>query len=225
MTTLLSALTVIAIITGPILAIRIQKLIERIAQKRQEKKALFMTLMSTRGRPLLPEHVQALNMIDVIFSGKGKIMSTIFSGRSKKDKAVVEAWSEYRDHLLNDYPKQPSSEADRATYQARCDVWQSKSTELLTELLGNMATSLNYHFDKVLLRKGAYTPIGYNETWFSQLVVQRGLTEVFLGTKAIPIHIVEPTPAKKTKPSDKDSSKPSKEDAQQEKTSNKPPTA
>ena len=201
---LLSFLTVIAIIAGPILAIQIQKLIERIAKERQDKDLLFKTLMSTRDNRLLPQHVQALNMIDIIFSGK-----------NKKDKAVVEAWSEYRDHL-HDYPPKPStdsgktlSEAQASTYQAQCDSWQTKSTDLLINLLAEMAESLDYHFDKVLLKRGAYTPTGYGETELAQLIIRRGLTEVFLGLKSIPIHIVEPTHAEETKPS--------KEDSQQEK--------
>lgn len=212
MTTLLSLLTIIAIIAGPILAIQIQKLIERITQKRQTKDILFKTLMSTRDNRVSLEHVRALNMIDIIFAG-----------RSKKDKAVVEAWSEYRDHL-HAYPKKPPtefgkdlSEAQATTYRAKCDSWQSKTTDFLTDLLDRMAKSLNYHFDKVLLKRGAYTPTGHGETEYEQLLIRRGLAEVFLGLKSIPIHIVE-TPQTKEK-------KPPKEDNKQEEPSNKPPTA
>ncbi len=57
-----TVIMVIAIIAGPILAIRVQKLIERFTQRRDEKRRLFMTLMATRGRPLVPEHVQELNL-------------------------------------------------------------------------------------------------------------------------------------------------------------------
>ncbi len=200
MTTVLSLLTVIAIVAGPILAVRIQKIIERISKKREDKDLLFKTLMSTRDNRLVPQHVQALNMIDIIFSGGGK-----------KDEAVIEAWSEYRDHLHN-YPPKPSadsgktlSEAQASTYQAQCDSWQTKSTDILTNLLAKMAESLDYHFDKVLLKRGAYTPTGYGETEFAQLIIRRGLTEVFLGSKSIPIHIVEPPHAEETKPSQEDS--------------------
>jgi len=77
--------TIIAIILGPILAVQIQKLIERTKQKKDEKKRLFMTLLATRARQLSPEHVQALNMIHVVFSSK-----------KQKDQAVVEAWDLYR---------------------------------------------------------------------------------------------------------------------------------
>ena len=121
MSTGYAIITIIAIVAGPILAVQAQKLIERFRQNHEEKRKLFMTLMVTRGRPLIQEHVQALNMIDVIFSEKGIILA-LFRGRRKKIRQVIEAWSEFRDHLY-DFPKQPvvkpgsdTIEADRIAY-------------------------------------------------------------------------------------------------------------
>lgn len=217
MNTALTLVTIIAIILGPILAIRIQKFIERVTQRRDEKRRIFMTLMATRDERILREHVHSLNMIDVIFSGKGK-----------KDKAVVEAWAEYRDHL-NDYPREPSgqqlSDTERTTLQHKRDGWSSKCTELLIELLDKMAESLNYHFDKVFLKKGAYTPSGYGEEWAQQYAIRRGLIELLYG-KPLPINIVAVPPTEEKKDSQKVSSdktkkevafKSTKQDAQQEK--------
>ena len=189
-------LTITAIIVGPILAVQAQKLIERITQKRQAKDLIFTTLMSTRDNRLLPEHVRALNMIDIVFSGG-----------SKKDKAVIESWSEYRDHLSN-YPKEPSpdsgkelSEAQVVTHKALCDNWQSEATEFLVNLLATMAENLNYHFDRTLLKRGAYTPSGYGQTEFDQFIIRRNLADIFSGLKSFPIHIVKPPPTKETESS------------------------
>ena len=202
---IVSALTIIAIILGPILAVQIQKLIERITQKRDEKRRVLMVLMATRDRRILPEHVQALNMIDIVFSGKGK-----------KDMLVVEAWAEYRDHL-NSYPHEPSgkklSDTEQAALQSKRDTWVSKATDLLVELIAKMAESLNYHFDKVLLKKGAYTPSGFGEDEVQRWVISRGLTEVFLGTKSIPIRIVEVPPIIATESSQKASNEKTETDA------------
>lgn len=193
--------TIIAIIAGPILAVRAQKLIERISQKHEEKRRLFMTLMATRGRPLIQEHVQALNMIDVIFSDKG-IVDYLSRARRKKNREVVEAWSELRDHLYN-FPRRlpvesdsDGSKVDKVTYDAQFNGWASKKDDLLVELLAKMAESLNYHFDKVILKRGSYTPQGYGETEAQQWIILRGLSEVFLGMKSIPIRVVEPSDTK-----------------------------
>lgn len=180
-----TVVTICAIIAGPILAVQAQKVIERIRQKSEEKRRVFMTLMATRGRPLVLDHVQALNIIDVVFSGN-----------NIKDRAVIEAWSELRDHFAN-YPPQPTewaarepTQSERASYESQTKSWASKKEDLLIQLLSKMADSLGYHFDNVLLKRGAYTPSDYGETEVSQLVIRRGLTEVFLGRRSIPVNII-----------------------------------
>ncbi len=186
--------TLIAIVLGPILAIQVQKIIESIKQRNEEKRRLFMTLMSTRGRPLVPEHVQALNMIDLIFSVKSKLMAIIFWRRTKKEKAVIEAWSELRDHLYS-YPQKPGSEVGSENskmdmYIVQMETWASKKNDLLIELLSKMAKSLGYHFDKVILKKGSYTPQKYGDFETMQTMNLAALSEIFLGRRSIPIHIV-----------------------------------
>ena len=63
-------LTILAVILGPILAVQAQKAIERWRERRNRKLWVFKTLMATRGSRLSPNHVQALNMIDLEFSVK-----------------------------------------------------------------------------------------------------------------------------------------------------------
>ncbi len=167
------ALMIIAIIIGPIMAVQIQKLLERRRQKRQAKEGIFKTLMSTRGTPVSLLHVQALNLIDLEFYGT-----------NKKDKTVVDAWKMYRDHLYN-HPNN-SQEPD---YKSKSESWGDKSRDLLTDLLFEMAQSLGYEFDKVHLKRGAYTPQVYGDTEFEQLYLRRKLVALFEGKTAIPISI------------------------------------
>lgn len=204
--------TIIAIILGPILAIQVQKFIERITQRRDEKRRLFMTLMATRGRPLLPEHVQALNMIDIIFSIKGKIISIIFWCRSKKDKAVIDAWSVLRDHLYH-FPQRPTSrevtdnsKGDTSTYNVQMQIWGSKKDDLLIELLDKMAISLGYYFDKALLKSGSYTPRHYGDLETLQITNLAGLADILVGNKPLPIYVVGASSTERTEPSQKASS-------------------
>ena len=183
-----TTLTIIAIILGPILAIQVQKIIERIKQRRDEKRKLFMSLMVTRGRPLLLEHVQALNMIDIVFSVKWY--------RSKKDKAVIDAWSVFRDHLYH-FPKEllakegtDISKEDTSTYNAQMETWISKKDDLLIEILDKMAKPLGYRFDKVLLKRGSYTPRHYDDLEACQLINLRGIAQILVGNKSLPVNIV-----------------------------------
>ena len=68
---------------GPVAAVQAQKWIERSREKGDRKLRVFQTLTMTRAaRAASIEHVQALNLIDLYFDGKGK-----------DDKAVREAWA------------------------------------------------------------------------------------------------------------------------------------
>jgi len=58
-------LMISAVLTGPILAVQVQKFIESWREAKQRKIYIFKTLMATRGTTLSPRHVEALNIIDV----------------------------------------------------------------------------------------------------------------------------------------------------------------
>lgn len=164
-------LVIAAIIIAPILAVQIQKFIESRKFLKERKMHVFRTLMSTRATPLSPLHVEALNMIDIVFH---------------KDKRIVDAWKLLLDNFAN-YPKDPKD----STYQTRLSASTEKSNELLTDLLYEMAKSLNYDFDKVHLKRGAYIPKGYADFELEQNFIRRSLVELFLGQKSIPINITE----------------------------------
>jgi len=182
---------VIAIIVGPILAIQVQKFIERITLKRQAKEAIFKTLMSTRGTRLSLNHVQALNMIDLEFYGK-----------QEKNKNVVDMWRLYLDQLST-CPR----DIEASDYNTKLDAWNAKSSDAFHDMLFVMATTLGYKFDKVLLKRGAYRPTGYGETENEQILIRRGLAHILLGSRSIPIHIVEAPPIKEKEDKPKQESK------------------
>ena len=63
-------LTLFAIFFGRIAAVQAKMWIQRETEKRNRKLEIFKTLMRTRGNPLSPEHVFALNTIILEFPGK-----------------------------------------------------------------------------------------------------------------------------------------------------------
>jgi hypothetical protein len=154
-------INVFAIIVGPILAVQISQFIERFKEKKQRKIYIFRTLMATRGTPIEPVHVEALNLIDIEFHGK-----------DKKSKAVIDAWNDYRDHLNTNGP---------------FEVWITKSQDLLIELLYKMSICLNYNFEKTAIRKLSYIPSGLAEDRRNIQNVMVGLNKVFNGEAGIPV--------------------------------------
>src|ERR1700675_3057784 len=79
-------LTVAAIVLGPFLALFAQRALDRIREKQNQRLLLYVTLMATRATFLAPEHVRALNSIDVVFD-------------RKRDGYIKEAWQKVLGHV------------------------------------------------------------------------------------------------------------------------------
>src|SRR5262245_57399344 len=135
-------LIICATFMGPILAVQAQKWIERATERRRAKLQVFYVLMATRATRLSPEHVQALNRIELDFRGKGS-----------KEKAVRDAWRLYAEKLNESFPETEASLA----------AWISTRDSLFTELMYSMSASLGFDFDRVQLMRNAYYPRGHEE--------------------------------------------------------------
>ena len=106
-----------------------QKFLEARGASSQRKKAVFETLMATRGAKLSLEHVRALNMIEVTYYGRSERL------RSKGEAEVLSAWREYLDFL--------SDVNDRWG-----EAGFARREELFLNLLEKMAAELGYQFDR-----------------------------------------------------------------------------
>lgn len=165
------AATVLATVVGPILAVQAQKAIERAQERNRRKSWVFHQLMATRVSRLSPDHVQALNMIDLAFYGRrdfGKHRAT------RTEIAVTDAWHEYLDHL--------STKTEDGT-------WAARSDELFTNLLSAMAEDVGYSFDRVQLKKGAYSPIAHGEQEQQVQAMRQLLREVLSGERAVKMEV------------------------------------
>jgi hypothetical protein len=68
-------LTLVALISGPVVAVIITLWYQARVEKRRAKERLFVTLMShRRSIPIAPEWVQALNVIDVVYADHPKVV-------------------------------------------------------------------------------------------------------------------------------------------------------
>lgn len=160
-------LIVMATLSGPVLAVQAQKWIERIRERRLQKRMLFDTLMATRAARLAPEHVRALNSIDLVYYGRRRL------GRTKREQAVLDAWREYHDHLSTPYS------------QEGFPVWVARGAELFTNLLFAMAQELGMKFDRVQLTKGAYTPVAHGQLEDDQHLIRKFLLELLSGARQL----------------------------------------
>ena len=166
-------LTILAIVLGPILALWIQRISDRRREARQRRYFVFKELMATRAAKTSPRHVDALNSIEMEFSGQ-----------HRSDKKVTDAWRLYLDHLGDT----PALEDEPAMRQ-----WSQKTDELLTDLLYEMSGALRRNFDRLTLKKGIYQPRAFGEIESEQVLLRRLLVDVMAGKRVIRTEIVTPS--------------------------------
>jgi len=58
-------------------------------------------------------------------------------------------------------------------------------------MLKKMADSLGYHFPELIIKKGAYSPQWHGDLEQHQMTILRGLSEVMLGLRSLPMKISE----------------------------------
>lgn len=165
---------IIATLLGPVLAVQAQKAVERARERNNRKAWVFHTLMGTRAARVSPDHVQALNMIDLAFYGH-RILG--IHHRTKKETAVLDAWHEYLDHLNTKYEQDDFS------------LWFTKGDELFVNLLFSLASGVGFCFDRVQLKKGAYSPVSHGELEFEQQQLRKRTIEILSGEKSLKMDI------------------------------------
>jgi len=169
-----------ATIAGPILAVRAQKIVESLTQRQGRKLQIFKTLMATRAARLSSEHVQALNMIDIEFSGFRLLR--LFRYQSAKEKRVIAAWRIYLDIL--------SENVEGASESVATD-WNSRSFEQFIEVLYVLSIALGYDFDKVHLKRGIYSPRAHGTAEAAQLTIRDSLARILSGQQSIPMAVTQ----------------------------------
>jgi hypothetical protein len=165
---LLEWLTLLAIVVGPMLALFAQRALDWMREKSNRKLRLFRELMVTRYMRLSPRHVEALNMVPLEFKDKGK------------EKAVLDAWKEYLDHLGTD------STVDT-------NAWAKTGFDLLVDLLFEMSKALGYDFEKLRIKKEAYSPKLFADVEAEWHTLRKQLVELTDGTgrRKLPIATFE----------------------------------
>lgn len=133
---LILGLTLIAIVVGPIAAVKVTRWGDGRREIRKRKHDVLTTLMRTRPARLSFEHVGALNLIQLEFH---------------ESKTVQVAYGRYMEILYQEAPKEP--DAGKRFGEERNDRF--------IELLQQIAQDLDYLFDKKDLEKLSYGPQGW----------------------------------------------------------------
>lgn len=143
---------------GPIFAVLITFWRESRNSVMTRRLWVFRTLMATRRTGISPEHVNALNLVEVDFYACEK---------------VQEQWKNYKDHLFSNAPED--------------DTWRERKEKLLASMLFEMGEALRLKIPAMDIFKGGYAPKGWAHREMRQLEAMEFIHDLSTGAKSVPI--------------------------------------
>jgi hypothetical protein len=154
--------TIIALLLGPILAVVVTRHIDESRLKQTRRMDVFRTLMRTRRMRLSPDHVGALNLVEIEFYG---------------ENAVIENWKAYWNHLRQALPVDQNQQQQFLRDQEG----------LLTKLLHAIAKTLQFNIEQLEIFEGGYVPQGWIDDDQSVRVMRALVLEILNGRRGLPI--------------------------------------
>ena len=178
--------TIVALFLGPALAVFIARWMEYRRAKYERRMDIFRTLMRTRRTRLLPDHVSALNLVEIEF---------------RKNRNVIAAWRTYSENLGTEQPRRADesvlenfSDEERRMREERYNTRLMKEREkLLATLLHAIALSLNYKVEALEIFEGGYSPQGWADVEMQQEAIRRYMVDLYLGNRALPVVVYNST--------------------------------
>jgi len=152
--------TIFAVFAGPITAVLITRKIDQMRFKKERRLDVFKTLMRTRRIALNPDHVSALNLVEVEFWGCEKVQ-----------KLYRLYWENLHKLLPTDHLKKFGDDREA----------------LLSGLLKEMGKELGMSMDQLDIFRGGYVPQGWLDVEDEQAQLRLYLIQMLNGQCAIPI--------------------------------------
>lgn len=168
----INALTILAILVGPVIAVHITRKNDERRAERARKLDIFRTLMRTRRMPVHVDHVGALNLVEIEFIDHDR---------------VIAAWKAYLNNLSEVLP--PIEE------KVKHDAALKRRDSLLTKLIYEIAQTLNIKVEQLDILEGNYIPQGWLDDDWEQRLVRRHLITVLSGRGAIVTRSDQAVPA------------------------------
>jgi hypothetical protein len=147
---------------GPIAAVLMTRYIDQLRERGARRLWIFRTLMATRRTWLSPEHIAALNQIELDFQNATGVMN---------------AYRMYMKHLAT--PFEPKDE-DRVAHERQ---------SMRTKILSAMAKTLGIRVEQMDIFEGGYVPQGHVNIEREQAAIRKLLSEIADGKRSLPIEV------------------------------------
>lgn len=179
----IAIVTIIALILGPVIAVIISKISDANRSKRGRRLDIFRTLMRTRRTPIHPDHVGALNLVEIEFQGEAetisawKVLITHFAANHPRNSA-----EEIRDGMTGEEKNGRDNKYGERLHDER--------QKLLAKLLHAMAQVLGFKVEQLEIFEGGYTPQGWHDVELEQSAIRRYAVDLYLGRRVLPVSVV-----------------------------------
>ena len=168
-------ITTAAVVIGPIAAVVIAQQLQAWQQAKERRLFVLRSLMATRRAQLSHERVVALNLIEIEFHGKPKVM--------KAFRDLIE--------IYNDADRWRSE--DTAVRRKLLDDLDDKSVNLTSSI----ASVLGYRLDKLDILRGGYYPDAFGQQEEQQKIIREFLVGLRQGSLLLPVGVVDYTTAQR----------------------------
>ena len=164
--------TAVAIVVGPIVAVRLTLRSEEAREKLRRKYQTFHSLMRTRRVALSADHVTALNVIQTEFHD---------------DEKVVAAHKKYIEKLSVPVTGETKPDEHKRIFEDRDDAFN--------EMMFQIGRHLGFTLDRRELSKYSYAPQGWVDIESEQNAIRQLALEMLQGKRPIPVSPFQPNPA------------------------------
>lgn len=171
-------LTLFGLVAGPVLAILVGRLLESFKLKRERRMEIFRALMRTRRVRLAPEHVGALNLVEIEFQGK---------------EDVLREWRAYFEHLGKSYPELSGGVSGEGGVD-NSEVIQKTirdGEKLLAKLLHSIARVMGFKIEQLDIFEGGYAPRGWSNIEQQQQVIRDFMVDMYNGKRYLPVAVTD----------------------------------
>lgn len=183
--TTVELLTILALIAGPILAVLVTRIIDRYRMKRDRRLDVFRTLMCTRRTPVSPDHVRALNLVEIEFQS----VPPVLDAWEQLFRRFTDRGSRHRDEEIHDGLSDDEKLARNDRYNQRN---RQEEDQLLAKLLHAMAKELGYKIEQIDILSRGYYPQGLTDIDVQQSAIRYLFAQMFARKRGLPIEIFNP---------------------------------
>lgn len=164
-------ITTLAIVVGPLAAVLVTVWLERRRKNYDRKHQVFRALMKSRRTWGSPEHVEALNLVEIEFHGNANVLSAY--------KALFE-------YFVKGIPRR-----ENETEKEFGDRRTEEHSGLLSKLLAEISKVLGYRHDQFEILRGGYSPELHGQIEEDQTKIRRLFAGLHDGTTVLPMAVVD----------------------------------